>query len=59
MHNLLARLQHLERRLAAEPECRCWKVVRDEEQAPQACPHGRPWAGLIRIVHVERGPGQT
>jgi hypothetical protein len=58
MRNLHARLQHLERRAAAEATCQCWTVVHDEHEAPRTCPHGRPWAGVIRIVHVERGPVQ-
>ena len=58
MRNLHARLQDLERRAAAEAACYCWAVVHDEEQEPQACPHGRPWFGVIRIRHEERGPVQ-
>ena len=58
-HKLCPRLNRLERRLAVEPACRCWTVVHDEDEAPQTCPHGRQWAGVIRIVHVERGPVQT
>ena len=59
MRNLELRVARLERQVTAAAACYCWTVVRDEEQAPQACPHGRPWFGLIRIVHEERGPAQT
>ena len=60
-HKLCPRLNRLEQRLAPKPACRCWTIVRDEDEdeAPQTCPHGRPWAGIIRIVHVDRGPAQT
>jgi hypothetical protein len=56
MRNLDARVQHLERLIAevVDPaKCRCWEVVHDEEQAPGSCPHGRPWAGVIRIIRED------
>jgi hypothetical protein len=59
MRNLAPRLERLERQVASAAACYCWTVVRDEEEAPRTCPHGRPWAGVIRIVHVERGLAQT
>jgi hypothetical protein len=54
MRKLHARLEHLERRATAHLACHCWQVIRDEEPEQETCPHGRPWAGIIRLVHDER-----
>ena len=54
MRNPLARLERLERQAAAHLACHCCTVVRDDEEAPASCPHGRPWFVVIRIVHEER-----
>jgi hypothetical protein len=34
--------------------CHCWQVIRDDEPEQETCPHGRPWAGIIQLVHDER-----
>jgi hypothetical protein len=56
MRNLELRVERLERQVVSTAACYCWAVVHDEEQEPQACPHGQPWFGVIRIRHEERGP---
>jgi hypothetical protein len=54
MRNPHARLERLERQAAADAACHCCTVVRDDEEAPARCPHGRPWFVVVRIVHEER-----
>jgi hypothetical protein len=58
MRNLELRVERLERQVVSTAACYCWAVVHDEEQEPQACPHGRHWFGVVRIRHEERGPVQ-
>ena len=53
MHKLRSRLEHLERWAAAHLACHCCKVVRDDEEAPASCPHGRPWFLVVHIVYEE------
>ena len=54
MRNSHGRLERLERPAAAHLACHCCTVVRDDEEAPASCPHGRPWFVVLRIVHEER-----
>ena len=60
MHNLHARLERLERRSAASTRtgCHCPKVLWPDEEAPETCPHGRPWSLVVRIVY-EEGPAHA